>query len=622
MNLRPSALAKATLKALRHTLRFRWLSRMPLISFARFWCERAHHRFPKSRRRPATVQLGLTLLEDRFAPNNLTGLPADFYQMDPPVAAALFRASPDGGIVQEDPPAIVSAEYSTAGQTLPSDDLLLATFSAWNQSARDNGGSNPEAPAAANQLDPFLSASLARLDLVLPDLLAGASPSHSRPPLSSQPPRSPAGSGGGRSPYTPKFGGGGTHGGGGGNNSNLTSPLLFDALTQGTTGNTPNVDLPGTPAGSTNSAAGRNNQGTTPNTDPTTATTSTTPTPTDPTPGTSDAATLAKDYGRAPLVFVPNAGQTDPGVQYLAQGAGFGLFLSDSGATFEVPVANRTQNGNGKGDAANSPSRDVFRMQLVGANQNPRVIAGNELNSTSNYFTKGAAYTDLPNYDSVTYKDVYPGVALVFQSTSSRQMEYQFVLAPGVDPAVIQQHWQGVDSESIDSAGNLVLHTPGGPVVVQAPQIYQDLNGVQTPVSGGWVLGPNRTTGFQVGPHDRSAPLVIDPSIAFSTYLGGSGQDEAYGVAVDGAGDAVVVGGTTSINFPTSTGVLQTGNTSGQEQAFLTKLNPNGDLLWSTYLGGNTSMAQANGVAIDAAGNAYVAGYTGGSGFPTTSGAY
>jgi RHS repeat-associated protein len=328
------------------------------------------------------------------------------------------------------------------------------------------------------------------------------------------------------------------------------------------------------------------------------------------------AAALRKGYGVVPLPFEPNVGQTDPQVRFLSRGPGFGLFLTDAGATFEVP-----QPASATGAVTGF---DVFRMQLQGANPHPQVVGQGDLLSRSNYFggpDPSQWRTDVPNYGEVVFKDVYPGIDLDFHSASGRQLEYDFVVAPGADPSEIQLGWQGLNSVTPDGRGDLLLATAGGTVTEQAPAAYQLVGGARVPVPVQQALPGGSQVGFQAGAYDRSQPLVIDPVLSYSSYLGGSGNDQAFGIAVDGAGDAYLTGRTTSANFPTTTGAVQTG-LSGTQSGFITKLNAQGSaVVYSTYIDGATSNQGGNGIAVDLAGDAYVVGNTG-SGFPTTPGAY
>ena len=193
-------------------------------------------------------------------------------------------------------------------------------------------------------------------------------------------------------------------------------------------------------------------------------------------------------------------------------------------------------------------------MQLVGASATPQVVGLDPLPGTTNYFIGNDPsqwHTDIPNYAQVEEQSVYPGVDLVYYG-NQQQLEYNFTVAPGADPGVIRMAFTGAESAMLDDQGNLVLQTAGGPVVEQAPVLYQEVDGVRQAVSGQYVLEGNGQVGFAVGSYDRSQPLVIDPVLSYSTYLGGSGDDVGYGIAVDAAGNAYVTSYTSSTNFPTA----------------------------------------------------------------------
>jgi hypothetical protein len=220
----------------------------------------------------------------------------------------------------------------------------------------------------------------------------------------------------------------------------------------------------------------------------------------------------------------------------------------------------------------------------------------------------------------VQYHDVYPGVDLIYYG-NQRQLEYDFVIAPGADPGNITLAFTGAQSVALDGDGNLVLHTTGGDVVEHAPVLYQDGPGGRQAVSGRYELQGGDQVGFRVGAYDQRRPLVLDPVLAYSSYLGGSGQDTALGIAVDAAGDAYVTGVTLSTDFPSTPGASQP-TLHGPSDAYVVKVNPTGTaLVFATYLGGSGPDG-ANAIAVDAAGNAYVTGQTGSGDFPTTPGAF
>ena len=200
-------------------------------------------------------------------------------------------------------------------------------------------------------------------------------------------------------------------------------------------------------------------------------------------------------------------------------------------------------------------------------------------------------------------------------------MEFDFIVAPGADPALIRMGFEGADSLRISPEGELLLHVPGGTVVQHAPVIYQELDEGRQTVAGSYTLHGENEVRFQVAAYDRTDPLIIDPILSYGTYLGGSLNDEAYGIAVDGAGNSYIMGSTKSTNFPTAgtAGAYQTAYQGGTHDVFVTKINAAGDaVIYSTYLGGNDDDGGlgVGGIAVDASGNAYITGAAT-SNFPT-----
>src|SRR2546427_1923700 len=192
--------------------------------------------------------------------------------------------------------------------------------------------------------------------------------------------------------------------------------------------------------------------------------------------------------------------------------------------------------------------------------------------------------TDVPTYAKVRYKNVYPGIDLIYYGTQ-RQLEYDFVVSPGADPKRIRLGFQGVDKLEVDAQGDLVLHTATGVIRQRKPVIYQEVEGARREIAGGYVLEGARRVGFRVAAYDARRPLVIDPALFYSTYLGGNSSDEGLAIAVDTAGNAYVTGATSSTDFPTTQGAFQTTAVGGCD-ASVTKLNPTDPVLvYSTYLG-------------------------------------
>ena len=223
----------------------------------------------------------------------------------------------------------------------------------------------------------------------------------------------------------------------------------------------------------------------------------------------------------------------------------------------------------------------------------------------------------MSSYASVEYREVYPGVILVYYG-KQRQLEYDLVIAPGADPSIIKLAFEGAQRLRLDAGGDLLLKTAGGEVRQHKPMMYQEVDGVRKSIEGHYVLKGRRQIGFEITEYDPSRQLVIDPVLSYSTYLGGTGADGADGIAVDSSGNVYVTGTTYS---PASLGgefprvnAYQTVR-RGNYDAFVTKISPSGTLLYSTYLGGD-HLDNGYDIAVDFTGNAYVTGLTRVVGFP------
>ncbi|MBI4470945.1 MAG: SBBP repeat-containing protein [Acidobacteria bacterium] len=255
-------------------------------------------------------------------------------------------------------------------------------------------------------------------------------------------------------------------------------------------------------------------------------------------------------------------------------------------------------------------------MKMVDASLQGQVKGLDEFPGKVNYFIGNDPskwIIDIPTYAKAVYQEIYPGVDLVFHG-NQEQLEYDFVVSPGVDPGIIRFEIEGPDRLELDGRGDLNMQVGDAVVVKQRPTVYQEVAGVRQEVESGYArFGENRF-GFQIGEFDSNAPLIIDPILSFSSYLGGSGNDYASGMAVDSAGNAYVVGWTESTTFPTASPLQAT--KGGQSDIFVSKCSPAGALLFSTYLGGSGDDI-GRGIAVDSAGNAYITGETSSTDFPT-----
>ncbi len=334
-------------------------------------------------------------------------------------------------------------------------------------------------------------------------------------------------------------------------------------------------------------------------------------------------------YGKLPLSFEANQGQTDAEVKFLSRGRGYTLFLTATEAVLALGQVRPDAESPGvpKPGRSERTAPTPLRIQFLGTNPTSQATGLDELPGQVNYFIGNDPEkwrTNVPTYAQVKYLDIYPGVHLVYYGNPG-QLEYDFIIAPGGDPRTITLSFDGTDKLEIADQGDLVLHVAGGEVLLRKPLIYQEIDGAKRGISGHYVLKGEGQVGFLVGPYDEARSLIIDPTLSYSTYLGGSGDDEVGSIAVDAAGNAYVTGFTESANFPTTAGAVQPaagGVAAGVGDAFVAKLSADGSaLLYSTYLGGSGNDS-ALGIAVDPTGNAYVTGATLSTDFPTTAGAF
>jgi len=328
---------------------------------------------------------------------------------------------------------------------------------------------------------------------------------------------------------------------------------------------------------------------------------------------------LNKAYGKLPLAFEINNGQTDRQVQFLARGSGYNIFLTPAES---VIVLSQTSSAQGsrrvRRPSAIKTARvtSVVRTQLIGAQTKPEVSGLEELPGKSNYLIGNDPSqwrVGVSSFARVKYGNVYPGIDLVYYGNQG-QLEHDYVVAPGADPDSIRLSFKGVRRTRIDRNGDLILSVKGGELRHSKPLAYQLIEGEKREVASSYRMLDHGLVGFELGAYDTSKPLVIDPVLLYSTYLGGSGSDSASGIAVNAAGNAFIVGGTGSANFPTASAYDAT--LGGSSDVYVTKLAANGaSLVYSTYIGGSGSDGAAD-IALDAAGNAYITG-SASSGFPT-----
>jgi hypothetical protein len=412
-------------------------------------------------------------------------------------------------------------------------------------------------------------------------------------------------------------------------------------------------------------------------------------------PAPTHSPRMVASYARLPLSFEANQGQTDPRAKFISRGRGYTLFLTGDEAVLSLRSqksgvrsqesgsrSSKLEIGNWRLPSRNSmgnsllpppdsilplseprvashesqvPSSSVLRMKLAGANPAVQVTGLDGLPGKSNYFIGNDPKkwrTNVPTYAKVRYEGVYPGIDLVYYG-NQRQLEYDFIVAPGADPDAIQLALEtgnskiktgnsesagpksgttNFESVRIDTNGDLVIPTGEGEVRFHKPVVYQELSAVgsqqsaagddhQSPiinrqsVEGRFVLVAENRVGFEVGAYDKTRPLVIDPVLSYSSYLGGSNGESVLGVAADASGNAYVTGYTPSADdFPLVNALFGFGGYSAD--AFVAKISPDGTLLFSTFLGGNDGEV-GRAIAVDGSGYIYVVGFTTSTDFPT-----
>jgi len=349
---------------------------------------------------------------------------------------------------------------------------------------------------------------------------------------------------------------------------------------------------------------------------------------------------IRSEYGRLPLSFEANMGQTAPEVQFLSHGPGYELFLTRQeavlalrrGKATSAPRSNRARYLSELRKAERTAKSSVLRLQFAGANPAAEISGVNRLPGRTDYFIGNDPRnwrTGVPSYGKVAYRGLYSGIDAVFYG-NQRQLEYDFVVSPGADPKQIALNVDGANALKIDAQGSLVMTVAGGDVDLLKPTVYQDINGQRKEIAANYVIGSGNRVSFSLAGYDASQPLVIDPVLDYSTYLGGSagnavnGVDGAFGIAVDSNGDAYVAGQTFSLSFPTLNGYTNEPVLSNPNGAvFVTELNPTGTaLVYSTYLIATDALGDfGQAVALDSSGNIYVTGQTFSQQFPVTANA-
>ncbi len=340
-------------------------------------------------------------------------------------------------------------------------------------------------------------------------------------------------------------------------------------------------------------------------------------------------ASFKSSLSSMPLPFTENQGQWPDSILYRASAGGATMWFTPTGVYYQFTrtiLKQSDQTGALSADEhlyskfkaePDSIEITMIRAEFVGAELSPATEGIGLMDYKCNYFLGNEPdkwRTDVSNYESIVYREVYSGIDLKYYG-NGRQMEYDFIVSPGADYSKIQIRYHGAESLTLGENGELIIKVANGEIIEQPPVVYQIIEGRQVNIDCNYLISADNTFSFSVD--DRYNPaheLVIDPILVYSTYLGGSGSDFGFGIAVDTSGAAYIAGVTSSADFPTLNPYEPT--YLGATDVFVTKLSSNGNSLrYSTYLGGSAN-DKAYGIALDAAGAVYVTGITGSPDFP------
>jgi len=327
-----------------------------------------------------------------------------------------------------------------------------------------------------------------------------------------------------------------------------------------------------------------------------------------------------------PLTFTENQGQWDSKVSFRTETGKTAIWFGQNDISYQL-----TRISNNFGARPNDPHAEynryhnlsnnlefrIIKVSLVDANTDAEITGREQTSYKSNYFIGNDPnrwFTDVPSYRSIVYQNIYLGIDLKYYG-NGKNVEYDFILAPSAYPSMIQLKYTGVKSLSIGETGDLLIQTDWNEIIEQKPFVYQIDNYQKHELEAAFTLSDNNIVGFKLlSEYNPNLPLIIDPIITYGTYLGGAGNDQGFGIAVDNQGCAYLTGWTLSSNYPTENpydSILNGGD------VFITKMSASGDsLIYSTYLGG-TSGETGFGVTVDDSGRAYITGVTSSSDFPT-----
>jgi photosystem II stability/assembly factor-like uncharacterized protein len=330
----------------------------------------------------------------------------------------------------------------------------------------------------------------------------------------------------------------------------------------------------------------------------------------------------APRYGQWPFFFESNVGQADGSILFVARARDHAVYLTPRGAILALADRSGQEARSPRARSASAPRSDQqVELSFPGSQSQP-LPRGVDPGGSQVHYLIGSDpdqwHRAVPTFARVRYEGVYPGVDLVYYG-NERELEFDWIVAPGADPRGIAMHFQGGSALELDRQGDLIVPVGQSRLRQHRPVAYQVIHGVRREVSARYELKEALTVGFVVGPYDPHWPLIVDPVLSYSTYLGGDRADVGWSIVADPSGNAYIAGDTLSIFKKLPLSGFQTnfgGGTRYGGDAFIAKLDDSGtNLFYLTYLGG-AGLDGAVGLAVDSSGAAYVTGYTDSPDFP------
>lgn len=344
---------------------------------------------------------------------------------------------------------------------------------------------------------------------------------------------------------------------------------------------------------------------------------------------------IKNSYGKIPLSFEENKGQFNSDIKFACRRSSSTLFLSKDQVDLVIskkttpPTLEKERFLESQNQRAEKTTDSIAKISLkmVGAKQPKEIVGINETVTKSNYFSGFNKWqTDISHYEKVLYEQIYSGIDIIYYGNDENRFEYDLVVAPKVNPSKIIISFDVKSSSSeklqqplkLDKDGNLVISLGEEEIYQPKPIVYQEINGVRSYIKGNYVLKSRNQVGFTIGKYNTNYPLIIDPEVIYSTFIGGSNTDGIDEIIVDDKGSAYILGGTFSKDLSTTENAFQKQGqkTNLDSDIFIAKLNPQGnEYIYLTYITGS-NLDSGNDITVDLDGNIYITGETESKDFP------